>query len=648
VILSQRMGLIFSITLAIFLANGLVNSFLIRPISGQPTSMNEIRHRLDDAVFVLAFLFIACLFASMFFVLHKEKVYLHFSLFSLTSSIFFLTEWDQKELLFGLPQTTPYVAVTIKTLLSFLFLVILHHILESKENQLNRWIRGMTFALLIVVLVSPAIKGGSFIDELTIAYLFVAVVIIGITFFQLVTWLFEKSGQFESSWLASGFIIFFVLLFPDIGKDLIQDAFDIPLVYPETVIWLALEDTFPWALLELTVTLSVPFFRRFVLSMKEQQHLTTQLMVKNQALEEEMAVRTNMDSLLNRLSNTYKKIDIEEIILAEGKGAFKEVDFFLVYNSFGKKGINIKGHRNVHFIEEGLSTISLSKLPLGSLMTIDGFTLCASDQSNSEQLFIGVGKMDLSDREKFILQLMAKYVAVFYQYYRMMESLLIEMEQRFQHQDPWVSKLFLQMAEKERMRLASDLHDELLQEILHIRRFIVQEGEPELGENITRLLTALEDVEFTIRDTCQQLMPSFLTENGILHAVNRLIEKTRLRADFYLDYQTHEIHSPLGEEQALTIYRVVQELINNAEKHSNARVVRLEIGQFQETIQIRYKDDGIGTNFENKDPSRLGLKGITERVRLLNGTVRFKSALGQGMKVDCDIPVEQFVSGIQS
>ncbi|MHC0038026.1 sensor histidine kinase [Pseudoneobacillus sp. C159] len=641
--LFKRTGVIVAIIVSILLANGLVNFVLIQPLSGQPTIINEIRYHLDDAVFGLVFLIISLLFASMFFVLQKERVYLHFSLFTLTSSIFFLTEWDEKDILFGLPQTSFYVAVLIKTLLTFLFLVILHHILGSVGNRVNRWMRGITFGLFLVVLISPLINGGSFLGPLNFVFLLVTVLIIVMTFFQLVTWLFEKSGQFESRWLASGFIIFFVVLFPDIAKDLVQDAFGMEVVYRKNVIWLSLEDTFPWAIFELTVTLSVPFFRRYLLSMKEQQHLSAQLLIKNQALEAEMAVRLNMDSLLTRLSNTYKKVDIEEIILAEGKEQFKESDFFLVYYSFGNKRLTLKGHRN---IEDELKNIAFSKLPVGNLLILQGLTLCASDQSMTEQLFLGVRKADLSDRESFILQLMAKYVSVFYQYYRMMESQVVEMEKRFQSQDPWVAKLFLQMAEKERMRLASDLHDELLQEILHIRRSIMQAGRSESEANLGKILTGLEDVEFMIRDTCQQLMPSFLSENGVLHAVNRLIEKTRLRADFYIDYQTQDIHSPIGEELALTIYRIVQELINNAEKHANAHVVRLTIGEYQETIQIQYQDDGVGTNLENQEPSRLGLKGITERVRLLNGTVTFKSTPGQGMKVSCDIPVEQFVSGI--
>ncbi|WJH37374.1 histidine kinase [Paenibacillus sp. CC-CFT747] len=176
---------------------------------------------------------------------------------------------------------------------------------------------------------------------------------------------------------------------------------------------------------------------------------------------------------------------------------------------------------------------------------------------------------------------MARYVSIFLDYFALLENRLAEWE-RSREEQPWVSKLFLQLAEKERKRLASDLHDEVLQELLHVRRQAdgLSAALPApLAAGLDRLLLGLDNAEFLLRETCRELMPSFLAERGVGRAVDRLVEKTRLQADFELRYRAQPLTEELGEEEMVTVYRVIQELLSNAGKHSEAGTVDLFLGQ---------------------------------------------------------------------
>jgi len=237
---------------------------------------------------------------------------------------------------------------------------------------------------------------------------------------------------------------------------------------------------------------------------------------------------------------------------------------------------------------------------------------------------------------------MSKYVSIFYEYFELLEGRLKEMEQRQADRAPWLSKLFLQMAEKERKRLASDLHDEVLQELLHLRRLLDRTPSgPWEEEDKEQIRLGLENAEFMIRETCRELMPSFLSDKGVLHAVSKLVERTRLRADFQLDFRALPLTAPLTDEQNTAIYRVVQELVNNAMKHSEASQVTLEVGQEEEALLIRYTDDGKGIESDRDFSSadRFGLRGIAERIHMIGGEVSIHSLPGEGVSVRCSVPI---------
>ncbi|NGP43943.1 hypothetical protein G4V62_02880 [Bacillaceae bacterium SIJ1] len=152
-----------------------------------------------------------------------------------------------------------------------------------------------------------------------------------------------------------------------------------------------------------------------------------------------------------------------------------------------------------------------------------------------------------------------------------------------------------------------------------------------------------------IRETCNELRPPFLAEQGIHQALEHLIQRTQLSANFRVEYSFAEQTYPLNDDISMTIFRMVQELLNNAMKHSNANVVQLTLRFDGQGIwYIQYKDDGVGMDVEqikNYD-QHMGIYSIRERVNALGGRARFNSTLGYGLTVDIHLPHEENIEKI--
>jgi signal transduction histidine kinase len=105
-----------------------------------------------------------------------------------------------------------------------------------------------------------------------------------------------------------------------------------------------------------------------------------------------------------------------------------------------------------------------------------------------------------------------------------------------------------------------------------------------------------------------------------------------------------QLQAPLSSLSALTLYRVVQEAINNTLRHARATKVHIRLLEDQKSIYCSIRDDGIGFNVEavsrrvEKDTVTLGLDGMRERVSAVNGTLQFLSAPGLGTELHIGIP----------
>jgi len=247
------------------------------------------------------------------------------------------------------------------------------------------------------------------------------------------------------------------------------------------------------------------------------------------------------------------------------------------------------------------------------------------------------------------LKTMANYSSLVFENLYLIEGLIedLEMEVGKEHTtSPWVLRMLFLLSENERRKLAADLHDSALQDQLLWYRKL--EGilmdypiTNKLGAELEEIKEGLLDVIHQIRETCNELRPPLLKEMGVVEAVESLIEHTRMRVNFEVLFRSKGIKVELEEEQITAIYRIVQELLRNADKHAGASLVVLELEMRKGMIYFRYKDDGVGMKVDVLTESfeHMGLSGIKERVASLEGEISFLSAPGKGLEAIVLMPV---------
>ncbi|MNO19860.1 Sensor histidine kinase ComP [compost metagenome] len=253
--------------------------------------------------------------------------------------------------------------------------------------------------------------------------------------------------------------------------------------------------------------------------------------------------------------------------------------------------------------------------------------------------------------ERAWLKTLANYSAIVYENLYLIESLIEDLEEEFQKQKgtsaaPWVLRLIFKLSEKERRKLASDLHDSALQDqLIWYRKLEAAMSDHEMSQDLQQKLLdireGLLDVIHQIRETCNELRPPLLQEMGIVEALRSLFEQSQIRSNYIVDFRVDDFTVDLNDEQMLTIFRIVQELLRNAGKHAKASNIMISLEQ-KTGIRLTYKDDGVGLKLEDLNDSyqHMGLSGIKERVHSLEGRIDFKSEMGNGLEVSIFLPLE--------
>ncbi|WP_235048665.1 sensor histidine kinase [Geobacillus sp. WSUCF1] len=209
----------------------------------------------------------------------------------------------------------------------------------------------------------------------------------------------------------------------------------------------------------------------------------------------------------------------------------------------------------------------------------------------------------------------------------------------------WLTRLIFQWSEKERRKLAIDLHDTILQDLIVLKRKV--ESLRFQNMRMEEMKKQLNDIEEEIvdmidvtRETCHELRPPFLEQVGLREALAELIRRFHLRSNIKVEWNIH-VSTKLDEERELAIYRMIQELLNNALKHSQASYIQLTLETQNEEVQLHYVDNGIGIDMKklNHYDGKLGLFGIKERVQGLGGTCEMTSQLGEGLDIRITIPL---------
>src|SRR6267378_3839931 len=210
-----------------------------------------------------------------------------------------------------------------------------------------------------------------------------------------------------------------------------------------------------------------------------------------------------------------------------------------------------------------------------------------------------------------------------------------------------LSRKIINVQEQERQRVARDLHDSVNQLLSTAKYRLGSLVARNAGRNGTKDLhlvrSVIEKALGEVRAISRNLRPSELDDLGLVAAMRSLIqefrERTGINARFAHDPPDCPVNIP--KELELTIYRIAQEALNNAEKHSNASHVIVNVSCPRNThLVLIVRDDGKGFVPGARKGAGWGLQNITERAALLRGNIEIESAPRKGTKILVRIPLE--------
>jgi signal transduction histidine kinase len=201
--------------------------------------------------------------------------------------------------------------------------------------------------------------------------------------------------------------------------------------------------------------------------------------------------------------------------------------------------------------------------------------------------------------------------------------------------------------ERERSRIAKDLHDGIggILSATKMRFSIFRNEYPELrnSEEYNRILSMLDEASSEVRKTAHNLMPDTLNRCGLDEALQLFCEKMSTGSRLRIDYQSVGEIGRFNAFFELTVYRMVQELVNNIIRHSHARNACVQLSRQQDLMMISVEDDGKGFDRRKlEDSAGIGIRSITERVRTLGGTVEIDSSEGNGSSVYVELDISNF------
>jgi two-component system NarL family sensor kinase len=211
--------------------------------------------------------------------------------------------------------------------------------------------------------------------------------------------------------------------------------------------------------------------------------------------------------------------------------------------------------------------------------------------------------------------------------------------QRLEHdQQKMLLNASIRLQEEERQRIAADLHDDagplLATARLYLNENLVNLDKTTQLQSIYNAKQIIDDTIQLIRNISHSLMPPTLKNFGLESAVNDLFQKISGSGSMNASSRFHDYRERLQAENELIIFRVIQELVNNILKHSNASFIHLTQNTSGDRFFIRLHHDGRGItqmDFEklNKSNVGLGLKNIQSRLKVLHGKIFFEKDMSQ-------------------
>ncbi len=224
-------------------------------------------------------------------------------------------------------------------------------------------------------------------------------------------------------------------------------------------------------------------------------------------------------------------------------------------------------------------------------------------------------------------------------------------EKRMQESMRYYVQLITRAQEEERKRLARDLHDDLSSSLLLLIRRIDSAIPTSRSKQLASYKATMEDLHKQaveslqhVRRYVQDLRPRILDDLGLVASLDWMAD------DMQKNYKVHTTVSvsggerPIPAEVQLLLFRIAQEALSNVRRHSEATEASIVLDVSESIISLAIRDNGRGFDPPSRledlaSAGRLGIMGMAERAKLLNGTVEVRSSRGKGTEILTNIPI---------
>ncbi len=200
------------------------------------------------------------------------------------------------------------------------------------------------------------------------------------------------------------------------------------------------------------------------------------------------------------------------------------------------------------------------------------------------------------------------------------------------------NKMIIEAEEKERTRIAKDLHDSLGQMLAALKMNLNSLSGTNSNDQFKKTTQILDDTIVEMRSISHAMMPESLVKNGLAQAlmdISNHVETNQTKVN--VSVENWKGWTSTGE---YVLYRITQELLNNTLKHADAKNVHIELNQFDDEINLIYEDDGKGFDLSSVQSDGIGLANMNNRISSINGHIEFDSKPGAGTTAIISIPLK--------
>jgi signal transduction histidine kinase len=241
-----------------------------------------------------------------------------------------------------------------------------------------------------------------------------------------------------------------------------------------------------------------------------------------------------------------------------------------------------------------------------------------------------------------ILVLVFSYLL--YNRYKLKQKALMSAEML--HQQELRARSVIDAEEKERLRIARDLHDGVGQTLsaaklnLSSLQSKLNLTEIETQSALKNAIDLVDDSVKEVRAVSHSMMPNALLKSGLVAAVREFIQKLSTIEHLKIDLEITGLNERLEQSTETVLFRVMQEIVSNIIRHAQANQITIQIIKHETELTIMIEDNGIGFDAGKMNEfNGIGLKNIVSRVEFLKGKVEFDSAAGKGTTVTIELPV---------